>query len=263
MALSSKNPARRSASTQSSQLPLNLAFTRGYLAFDLEIAKILPDGITDILQYRPLGISCAATLVTGGEPAVWHGLGESGAISDVMSREDVRKFVLYLLEMVKSGYTILTWNGLGFDFDVLAEESGMYEECRDLALNHHVDMMFHFVCLKGYPVSLSKAAEGMNLAGKHMGLSGSEIPKLWADGKRQEVLGYVAQDVRMTLALAEAVEKRRLFRWFSNAGRLMEQAIPKWLPACEALELPLPDTSWMKDPLPRGRFAAWTGWKPR
>ena len=29
----------------------------------------------------------------------------------------------YLATQVENGYTIVTWNGLGFDFDILAEES--------------------------------------------------------------------------------------------------------------------------------------------
>jgi hypothetical protein len=36
---------------------------RKYLAFDLEIAKVIPDGEGDPKPHRPLGISCAATLV--------------------------------------------------------------------------------------------------------------------------------------------------------------------------------------------------------
>lgn len=34
---------------------------RKYLAFDIEISKPIPDDATDWEQYRPLGISCAAT----------------------------------------------------------------------------------------------------------------------------------------------------------------------------------------------------------
>lgn len=57
-----------------------------------------------------------------------------------MSRDDAAELVNFLAEAADSGSTILTWNGL--DFDILAEESGMVEECRQLALAH-VDMMFH------------------------------------------------------------------------------------------------------------------------
>jgi hypothetical protein len=49
---------------------------------------------------------------------------------------------------VRARYTIVTWNGTGFDFDILAEESGMLAECKGLAVNH-VDMMFHVLCRLG------------------------------------------------------------------------------------------------------------------
>ena len=51
---------------------------------------------------------------------------------------------------------------MGFDLDVVAEESGMFQECRRMARNH-VDMMFHLLCLLGYGVSLDSAAKGMGL----------------------------------------------------------------------------------------------------
>ena len=40
-----------------------------------------------------------------------------------MSREETAGLVRYLSEKVTQGYTIVTWNGVGFDFDVLAEEA--------------------------------------------------------------------------------------------------------------------------------------------
>ena len=52
--------------------------TRQLIAFDIEIAESLPDGVEDWLQHRPLGISCAAT-VASGEPAVlWYGKKSTG-----------------------------------------------------------------------------------------------------------------------------------------------------------------------------------------
>ena len=44
---------------------------------------------------------------------------------------------------------ILTWNGLGFDFDVLAEEADSHALCKQCALGHVV-LMFHFVCVQGF-----------------------------------------------------------------------------------------------------------------
>jgi len=83
-------------------------------------------------------------------------------------------------------------------------------------------------------------------------------PRLWRDGKYQEVLDYAQQDVRTTLELAEAVDKQHQLKWLSNRGKPQRLMIPsKWLTAQEAMQLPLPDTSWMSNPWPRSKFMKW------
>ena len=90
-----------------------------YSAFDLEITKILPDGVRDWSVYRPLGISCAATMTSDGEIKTWYGQGSEGEFKPGMSVVELRELVKHLQDQAAAGYTILTWNGLGFDFDIL------------------------------------------------------------------------------------------------------------------------------------------------
>jgi hypothetical protein len=98
--------------------------SRKYLAFDIETSKILPDG-ADLRAHRPLGISCAAILAEGDDqPNLWYSVGPDGKPSPTMSLKDISELVDFLCAQVEAGYTIATWNGLGFDFDILAEESG-------------------------------------------------------------------------------------------------------------------------------------------
>ena len=47
--------------------------TQKMLAFDIEIAKELPDDFDDFKSYRPLGISCAAALTNEGNFTEWYG----------------------------------------------------------------------------------------------------------------------------------------------------------------------------------------------
>ena len=233
---------------------------RKYLAFDIETAKQIPEGERDLKAYRPLGISCAATLASDAdEPLLWHGLTDDGRPADQMTRQDAMNLVHHLATMVNDGYTILTWNGLGFDFDILAEESGMGEECQRLACDlDHVDMMFHVFCTLGYPVALDRAAKGMGLAGKPEGMSGALAPHLWAKGKRQEVLDYVAQDARTTLELAQICGERGHLHWITRRGSIGKMALLSgWITVREALALPEPDTSWMSNPWPRSKFTDW------
>jgi RNase_H superfamily len=228
-----------------------------YCAFDIEIARVVGEGIEDWKSMRPLGISCAATLTADGQLTHWYG-GQPGNLpGERMSQAEVRELVFYLQKQTAAGYTILTWNGLSFDFDILAEESGLLDDCSALAMGH-VDMMFHLFCLKGYPLGLDKAAKGMGLAGKTPGMTGDLAPRYWQEGKRAEVLEYVAQDVRTTLDLGLITEKRGQLNWISNTGRPQFVKLPgRWYNVIEAMRLPEPDTSWMKDPMQRSGFTRW------
>ena len=96
-----------------------------YLAFDIETAKVVPGEDFNWRPHRPLGISCAATLASDSdEPLLWYGKTPDGSPEKQMSQQDAQGLVQYLSKMVADGFRILTWNGLGFDFDILAEESG-------------------------------------------------------------------------------------------------------------------------------------------
>jgi hypothetical protein len=227
-----------------------------YVAFDLEIAAEIPEGATDWKAYRPLGITCAATLPSDGEPSLWFGNGNGLDLAPRMTQEDVCNLVDYLCGAVADGYRILTWNGLSFDFDVLAEESGLHAECAELALNH-IDMMYHVFCIRGHYLGLDKVAKGLGLPGKLEGVSGAKAPAMWANGEQDKVLEYVAQDVVTTLQVAEGVDKLGAVVWTSNTGRGNIIDIDRWLTVTEAQALPLPDTSWMREPVSREKFTAW------
>jgi hypothetical protein len=231
--------------------------SRKYLAFDIETAKETPGDFSQWRNHRPLGICCAATCVSDGEPKRWHSRTDAGKPARCMTRTDLQLFVTHLCSMASQGYTILTWNGASFDFDVLAEESGSLDQCRG-CVHDHVDMMFHIVCRLGYPISLAKVAEGLGLPGKACGMSGAEAPKLWADGQHEEVLAYVAQDVRLALQIAAECERHKQFAWITQKGMKKTEPLPGgWKTVREALKLPLPDTSWMKSPISREDFIGW------
>jgi hypothetical protein len=231
---------------------------RRYLAFDIETAKDVPGEDFNWRPHRPLGISCAATLDSdSNEVRLWHGKAAGNAPSSRMTKADAAELVQYLSKMAGDGFTILSWNGLGFDFDILAEESAAVAACHACALGH-VDMMFHIVCSLGYPVALDKAAQGMGLPGKPAGMSGIKAPKLWAEGRYQEVLDYVAQDVRTAMQIAQAADKRRRFEWITRKGTKSQMPLPQgWLIVQDALGLPQPDTSWMSNPMKRLDFTTW------
>jgi RNase_H superfamily len=230
---------------------------RRYLAFDIETAKDVPGDDFNWRLHRPLGICCAAALREDvPELIAWRG-STDGNPAPRLSRSEARQVVEDLATFSAKGYTLLTWNGLGFDLDVLSEEAGMRQECRTLALEH-VDMMFHVFCDRGFPVALEKAAQAQGIPGKPRGMSGQLAPRLWAEGRYQEVMDYVSQDVRITLQTATECEGWRRFRWITRRGTANSIELPRgWLTVREALQLPRPDTSWMDNPIPRSEFTSW------
>jgi hypothetical protein len=212
-----------------------------FVAFDMEIATPVPDG-TDLLLHRP-GIACAALAREGDAQPL-------GAAVD-------------------RGETIVTWNGAGFDFRLLADETGRHSDCTRLALNS-VDMMFQVLCDRGHPLALDSALRGMELPskvhevtlgdGQRVHIDGVDAPRLWQEGEYRAVMDYCAGDVSRTLALAVACQQRQRLAWFSQRGRRNELRVgPRWLTVKECLALPVPDTSWMDRPILREGVVAWMG----
>jgi hypothetical protein len=237
------------------------------VAFDLEIAKEIPEG-EGWQACRPLGISCAATVDTDGDLRLWHGAEQRAAFSagrypPQMLPAECQKLAQYLVEMQSEGYKVVTWNGLGFDIPVLGEECGdlvSFDNLRDLALDH-VDMAFAMFCEKGFMIGLNAAAHGLGLEGKTEGMHGDLAPVMWGQGveAQEKVLEYVAQDARTTFDVYQAVQKGRVLPWTSKRGRpaIWIPGQGRFLTVREALELPEPDTSWMSNPWPRSKFAGW------
>lgn len=235
-------------------------------SFDLEIAKVVEG--EDWQAQRPLGISCAAVSFSAYKPLVgdlvWSG-------EPIMTKSHCQEMVRNLQTLVADGFTIVTVNGAGFDFSVLAEESGMVAECADLMLNHHCDMMMMSVCRLGWRVGLESLAHGAGVQGKLHNvslkdgriidnMSGSMAPQLWAEGEHDAVLTYLKDDVRATLQTAERAVLLGHLGWHSSKGKWWQVAVKDGrLPTvAECLAWPRPDTSWMSDPTDPQAIVAWS-----
>ena len=55
-----------------------------------------------------------------------------------------------------------------------------------------MDIMFHFFCEKGYPVSLQATGQPLGLE-KAAGMRGDEAPAAWRDGQHERVKEYLAR----------------------------------------------------------------------
>ncbi len=243
------------------------------VAFDIEIADDLGPDCDDWRKLGSPGISCAATVTSSGELRLWHGTEQAdGRLAGRMTAQDVRELLCYLddLSVLDSAY-VVTWNGTGFDWPILAAEAQGPEHvtaCRMMACDH-IDPAFQMLCEKGFMVGLQAAAVGMGLPGKSEGMHGDLAPAMWRQdrGAQEQVLEYVAQDARTTLDVYTAILKARGLAWTSKSGNactwqpMMRVSLSgsgfRLLTVDECLALPLPDTSRMRNPWPRTKFCGW------
>ncbi len=230
---------------------------RRYLSFDIETAKILPQQARDIHAFRPLGITCAAAVAQDQEkPFLFFSKTATGEYAPQMTPVDLGIMIDFLLEQTAAGYTVLTHNGLGFDFDILAEETGRVVDCSAIALDH-VDTMFHFFCHKGFAVSLKAVSQALGIA-KTEEEGGAIAPVLWQRGEHERVLRYVANDCHMALEIAVASERQGRLKWVTKKGVTSELPLKDgWLKVKDAMRLNIPDSSWMDNPWPREKFMGW------
>lgn len=252
------------------------------LAFDLEIATRFPgDGRPD---FKTMLVSCAATISDLGEVKTYQGPAlEGGGYYASMPPEGVTQMVRDLGKAYTAGDTIISFNGLGFDWKLLAYASkskGAYRACARMALGHY-DVMFQALCELGYPIGLAKVAEGFKLHGKLDGMNGALAVPMWVGGATLEeekqvqdtfsvrcgspqaqeiVLRYVTQDAKATLDVWKAIVDAREVRWITQKGA--KKSFPPGngrglLTVRECLALPRPDTSWMTTPMRREDFYSW------
>ena len=241
-----------------------------YLAFDMEIATPVADE-ADLLASRP-GIACAAFIREGDtRPLVIFDPATSADMfvpaTKALTQEGATRILEELIAADDRGDTILTWNGAGFDFRLLADETGRHADCARLA-RHSVDMMFQVLCDRGHPLALDTALAGMGLPskihtvtladGRTVEVDGRLAPQLWQAGEHEAVMIYCGGDVAGTLALALACRDRKRLTWISRAGKTNHMKLgARWLTVEECLALPKPDTSWMTNPLRPEDVVSW------
>jgi hypothetical protein len=233
-----------------------------FLAFDLEIARILPD-FNAWRQHRPLGIACAATLDEAGTLRLWTNPQPNGTPAPQLTQPQALALLDFLAQQQQAGRHVVTWNGLAFDFDILGEEAANQELASHVAW-HHADLMFAFLCVRGHRLSLQQAAMACHSRKGAAGIEGgAQAPVLWAQGEHDRVLAYLEQDVRATADVAQYLLAKRGFTWTNSKGRPTRFDLPTHVRSLEdlavhnAIKWPEPDTSWMATPPRRSDLVAW------
>jgi DEAD/DEAH box helicase domain-containing protein len=114
--------------------------------------------------------------------------------------------VIELLDYLKKADLIVGHNLLGFDYNVL--QHYFKENIKVLLKSKTFDIMFELQKLTGCKIALN------NLGDKNIGLIKNcntlEIPKMWREGKHEEVQNYLLNDLIMT---------EKIFNYGKNFGK--------------------------------------------
>lgn len=228
-------------------------------SFDLEIAREIPEGTKDWKELAPLGITCAANY--NGERCVeFHDYPK-------LSKQHACDLVEWMYQRHEAGERFLTWNGTSFDFQVLAQESGLWRECVEICLSH-VDLMLIATISKGWFVGLDSALKAHGIQSKlHKvqlkdgswieDMSGSKAPAMWKAGETKAVLEYLRGDVERPLELVQSIQRIKKLCFDSKSGKRHVVEVPKLWTVAEMMEKPMADNSWMDQPPTKRQFVEW------
>jgi hypothetical protein len=139
---------------------------------------------------------------------------------------------------------LFTWNGVGFDFPIIASNiPHRREEIAAMALRSF-DPCVQFMHTFGFPIGLDKVAQLMLGEGKPEGMDGKKAAQVWPI-QAAEVLHYVQNDVRILRMAVEAMMEARQVRWITRNGSERTRGLCGWHRINNLMKLSEPDRSWM------------------
>ena len=226
------------------------------LSFDIEISDVfdLKPG-EDLDQYAPFHISVASTVMDGGEARLWYSKDDDDRPLTNMEGDKAHALLVYLETMIREGYQVCAWNGLGFDLRWIGHVAGDAALAARVALEIY-DPMFQFFNQRGFPVGLATVGKAMGIEQKKI-MSGADAPKQWQAGNHETVMKYVLGDSQITNAIVNAITEAREVRWVTRKGTVGHEPMPELKPVKVVLQDPEPDQSWMDTPLLRSKFVGW------
>ncbi len=226
------------------------------IAFDIEIANVFEAAPgEDLDRYGPFDISCAAIATDRGEVRHWYKRDAKGAPQRCIDAEIASDMLRVLREAQTAGVKVCAWNGLSFDVRWLGWASRDLRLAAQVALDLY-DPMFQFVVQRGFPIGLAAVADGLGIEQKKL-MHGADAPKEWAAGNHAKVLEYVAGDCQITESVVARIEELGEVRWRTKKGGVSSEPMPKLERVRDLLHRPMPDVSWMSEPIRREKFYEW------
>ena len=226
------------------------------VGFDIEISNVfdLRPG-EDIDNYAPFDVAVAATQIDGGEHRLWFSPDADGRPRVNLERRDAQELLQYLEQMQRTGHAICAWNGVSFDLQWIARAANDVATASRIARAMY-DPMYQFFKLKGFPVSLGAVAKGLRI-GMSKTMDAADAPREWRAGNHQRVCDYVLGDAQMTTEIVSAIIRRREIAWITQRGKHSTVSVPRLRTVEDCMRDPMPDQSWMNNPIPQEKFTHW------
>jgi hypothetical protein len=231
--------------------------TAFYTGHDIELLQG-DNGINNIWDIWPFGIAVAAIKLSDRDmPEIWFETVE-GRPAPYWSREFTIEFVLRLEQLEREGYTLVTWNGSGFDFRLLFKLTRL--GTLKAMCWRSVDPCFQMLCMKGFPVGLEAAATTVGAKSKEE--DGISAPILWYEGEYGRVIRYVIGDVIRLETVIINLCKEGGLKWRTRKGALRFEPFYNLYSVAECIGIAMPDTSWMtpdpeREPITRESTIGW------
>jgi len=244
------------------------------------------------MPFADVGISCAALYAVEWESAISYPAQDIfGFREPEMSAECAQGFAKELIRYASMGDTIVSFNGLHFDFPLLAtvcNDTGIEKELKHLAIYEHIDYALNMVTARGFMISLDTAAHALGLSGKTEGMAGYLAPILWnperttfSDEEAADIealgvvpgtkaaqalcLTYVGQDAVTTADVYRLLVEDKYLQWVSSrSGKLVKTP---WYPevfegrllkVCEVMDREQCLTPWFtNNPFSKEEMLSW------
>lgn len=189
------------------------------VSFDVELDRLVPEHWSEDSAPH---ITCAAVFSNEGPAKLYYTPAEIGC-APRLSQKDASRLLDELWGHAQAGALIITWGGTAVDFralhSALKGDASRQEMCKRLVENH-IDIPIASSTDIGMMMGLDAAAQGTGNGGKNNKIS-TEAPRLWTEGKHEEVLEHVKMDAILTLRVYESIMCRipPSLTWSTRSGR--------------------------------------------
>lgn len=145
---------------------------------------------------------------------------DDAMLAPEMSSTEIQAVLNRLLRYQESGYTVVAWNGLGFDLFQMAKEEGCRRLAQQVVGGAFFDPGYLMYLTLGFMIGLDTAARAFDLEGKK-GMTGKEAPAAWRESRERqnEVLEYVLNDAKITAEVAVKLITEGGMKW-RHRGRI-------------------------------------------